>query len=187
MTPEHKQRAFLDAFLPIHARLERYVRAMSRDDDEARDTIGDTVLVAFESFERVTAPDAFLSYVFTIARRTLVRHRTRARRFTRGDELTMQSVSADTHPPDAAAEARLVHEALQRLSHDDREVLVLHELADLPLQEVAALQQITLAAVKQRVRRARMRLAELLRDEGRTRVSSAGPPASRLQPGLQED
>lgn len=186
MTSEYKQRAFLDAFLPIHARLERYVRAMTRDDDEARDTIGDTVLAAFESFDRVIAPDAFLSYVFTIARRTLTRQRTRARLFTRGDELTMHAAPADITAPDAAAEARLVHEALQRLSHDDREVLVLHELADLPLQEVAALQHITLVAVKQRASRARRRLADLLRDG--TRAPGSTPAAtSSLLPGLQED
>lgn len=159
---------------------------MTRDDDEARDTIGDTVLAAYESFDRVTAPEALLSYVFTIARRTLIRQRTRARRFTRGDEMIMHAAPADIAAPDAAAEARLVHEALQRLSHDDREVLVLHDLADLPLQEVAALQHITLAAVKQRASRARRRLADLLRDGARASGSTSAATSSLL-PGLQED
>ena len=160
--PDNKQAQFLGAYLPVHARLERYVRSMTRETEDVRDTISDTVREAYERFDEVRDKRAFLSFIFTIARRKLSRMRWRRRLFQPADESLLRQQQGSEEGPDAAAELRLLDDALLRLPHKLREALVLHELSDLPLERVAEIQQASLSAVKQRVRRARLRLRKLL-------------------------
>jgi len=180
--PEEKQTAFLDAYLPAHARLERYVRSLTRDEEEARDVTADTILEAYERFDSLRDQGAFLSFVFTIAKRRLGRLRWRRRLFRRLDtEIAADFPALAEVSPDSAADARLLRDALHRLPPAMREAVVLHELADLPLESVAGIQKATLSAVKQRVRRGRIRLARLL---GVEKNSSNDSP---VNPGVSRD
>ena len=186
MIPEDKQSQFLRAYLPVHARLDRYVRSMTRDADDARDAVGDTVLEAYEQFEGIRDTAAFLSFIFTIARRTLSRMRWRRRLFHHQDDETMEQFASVLQSPETAAEIRLLHDALRRLPRAQREALVLHELSDLPLERVAEIQHASLSAVKQRVRRARLHLKDLLgvdaHDAERSHLHSRGTFSSIVVP-----
>lgn len=162
MQHSEKQAAFLHAYLPIHTRLERYVRNMTRDEEEARDVTSDTILETYERFDGIREPGALLSFVFTVARRKLGRYRWRRRLFSSQPFVESMEPGDDGPSPDAAAEARLLRETLQRLPAAQREAVVLHELSDLPLLDVARLQGCSLASAKQRVHRGRQRLAVLL-------------------------
>jgi RNA polymerase sigma-70 factor (ECF subfamily) len=62
-----------------------------------------------------------------------------------------------------------VRAALARLPEDDREVLVLRYLEELPTAEVAAVLEISEGAVKMRHRRALHRVSRLLEDLSRGR------------------
>jgi RNA polymerase sigma factor (sigma-70 family) len=58
-----------------------------------------------------------------------------------------------------------LHVAIRRLEEDLRSVVVLHYLADLPVDEVAAILDIPAGTVKSRLSRARTALAARLRTE----------------------
>jgi RNA polymerase sigma factor (sigma-70 family) len=58
-----------------------------------------------------------------------------------------------------------LHRALGRLAPGHREVLVLHYVAELPLDEVARQLRLPLGTVKSRLNRARHALAEQFGDE----------------------
>jgi RNA polymerase sigma-70 factor (ECF subfamily) len=65
---------------------------------------------------------------------------------------------------ESLARRDLLRRALRRLRPDDREILVLRELEGLPGAEVAEMLELTLAAMKSRLHRARLRLAAALRE-----------------------
>src|SRR5688500_15221113 len=64
-----KQERFMSLFDPVHDRLEHFAIALTRNGEAARDIVGETILIAYESFDSLRHPEAFLSYLFTIARR----------------------------------------------------------------------------------------------------------------------
>jgi RNA polymerase sigma-70 factor (ECF subfamily) len=82
-----------------------------------------------------------------------------------GDELAGRLVARGSGPSEMArrAEGRdRVHSALKVLSADDREILILRFLEELPAREVAAVVGVTEVAAKQRVLRALKRLRTIL-------------------------
>jgi RNA polymerase sigma-70 factor, ECF subfamily len=69
-------------------------------------------------------------------------------------------------PPDARAQTRearqAVHEALQKLSPELREAVILRDLQDMDYREIAALLKVPEGTVKSRINRGRAELARLL-------------------------
>jgi RNA polymerase sigma-70 factor (ECF subfamily) len=132
-----------------------YLRSIDRVD--ADDLLGDVfvaVAARIETFEGDAK--ALRSWVFTIAHHRIVDWRRRqARRrvipFARGD----------APPPDDPFDPTLVA-ALNELTVDQREVLVLRFVADLPLEDVAAITGRTVGAVKSLQHRALAQLAARL-------------------------
>lgn len=64
---------------------------------------------------------------------------------------------------DRIAAGQIVGRGFERLSPDDREVLVLRDLEGFSNEDAAALLGLSLAAVKSRVHRARLRFMETVR------------------------
>ncbi|MGI9324834.1 MAG: RNA polymerase sigma factor [Pseudomonadales bacterium] len=106
-------------------------------------------------------------WIFTIAANTLrnhVRDRHRSRQIFAPDELPEQT---DPQPriEDSAALGETkawLEQAMMRLPFSQREVLVLVAVESLPLKEVAAVVNVSENTVKTRLRRARLKLAEML-------------------------
>jgi RNA polymerase sigma-70 factor (ECF subfamily) len=90
------------------------------------------------------------------------------RRFRRGAMLDklLRRQSAEPALTDLPLGEHLdLHVAIRRLDADLRSVVVLHYLADLPVDEVAAILDIPAGTVKSRLARARTTLATRLRTE----------------------
>jgi RNA polymerase sigma-70 factor (ECF subfamily) len=171
-----RQEQFLALLDPVHDSLSRFVRGMARDREEGRDLIAETILVAFENFGSLRDGRAFLSYLFTIARR-ICRHRShRARLFGRYDEGDAAMLAAQTSAPDAAADVPALYAALDRLPAGQREAVVLFELSGLSLEEIREIQGGTLSGVKARVARGRRKLAELLGVDDPAPTKTPMPP-----------
>ncbi len=77
-----KQQRFMKLFQPAQPRLQRFVLAMTRDAERAKDIVSETILIAFQRFETLRHDEAFLSFLFTIA--TRVARRTAQRTTTVG-------------------------------------------------------------------------------------------------------
>jgi hypothetical protein len=80
-----------------------------------------------------------------------------------------------------AEDTRHVHDALQRLPVEYREVLVLRELEELGYREIAAIADLPIGTVMSRLARGRRRLATLLagyRGGERSRASATGAAAN---------
>ncbi len=121
---------------------------------------------------------AFMTWVTTVTRNLLVDHfrKTRQERVT--DSLdTPQSEQDDAMPlgdripdkgpsPDTRVQSReakeAVHEALQRLSPELREAVILRDLQDMDYREIATVLRVPEGTVKSRINRGRAELARLL-------------------------
>jgi RNA polymerase sigma-70 factor (ECF subfamily) len=158
---DRKER-FMALLDPLHGRLEHFALALTRDRDAARDIVGETILIAYERFETLREPAAFLSYLFTIARRV---HQARQRHGRRTESLEAAHWERLHDPrlaPDIRADISAVYAALEQLPAPQREAVVLFEIVGLSLKEIHEIQGGTLVAVKVRISRGRKRLAKIL-------------------------
>jgi RNA polymerase sigma-70 factor (ECF subfamily) len=121
---------------------------------------------------------AFMTWVATLTRNMLVDHFRKAKydRVTDSIEATttddeegptLSDQLADTSaPPDAALSSRetrdQVHQALQKLSPDLREAVILRDLQDMDYKDIAAALKVPEGTVKSRINRGRTELARLL-------------------------
>ena len=121
---------------------------------------------------------AFMTWTTTITRNLLVDHfrKTKQERMTDSldaapseheDALPLSERVADPSPaPDSRAQSQqvgeAVHQALQKLSPDLREAVILRDLQDLDYKEIATVLKVPEGTVKSRINRGRAELARLL-------------------------
>ncbi|MBL7987583.1 MAG: RNA polymerase sigma factor [Chlorobi bacterium] len=157
-----RQQRFMALLRPLQPNLERFAYAMARDREEARDIAGETILIAWERFDSVKHPEAFLSFLFTVATRIHRKRRQHGQRHTPLSDDYTADLCATTTPPDVAADIGALHKALQQLPEKQREAVTLFELIGFSMKEIQEIQGGTVVAVKVRISRGRKRLAELL-------------------------
>lgn len=174
-TPDNttRQQRFLDLLRPYQASLSRFAQAMTGNAESAKDLVSETVLKAYESYDKLRDTGGFQSYLFTIASRIANRDRSRGRRWADWDEERMNEIPANGASPEQGIEIELLYRALQQLPEKQREAIVLFEITGLSLEEVREIQGGSLSGVKSRIVRGREGLADLLgvtaeRDQARS-------------------
>lgn len=176
------RRAF-DRFVSRHAgSVHRLARALTTDEAAAEDVVQEAFLSAYRSaatYRPDVAPAR--TWLFAITRNA-ARHAGRAVRERPQpvvlDEEPLLTLGleagwgADLPAEDfeRAEEVERLARAFAALRADDREILVLRDLEGLPGEAVAELLGATLAGMKSRLHRARLRLLATLREEGGTVV-----------------
>jgi RNA polymerase sigma-70 factor (ECF subfamily) len=148
-----------------------YLRASGRPD--AEDILGEVFLQVARDlggFPQADDPEAVRRWVFTIARNRVLDAARRDRRRPSIDGASVPDHPA--RPPADLPDPELVA-ALRRLTDEQREVLALRFVADLPLEDVARLTGRSAGAVKAMQHRA----LEQLR-------SSLGPVSPETRPAL---
>ena len=162
-----------------HRRIYNVCYRFAGDADNAQDL---TQEVFIKMYRTLTTYDsgkgAFMTWVTTITRNLLVDHF----RKSKGDRITDSLDSAPSEredaqplseqiadralPPDAAVQSRetgeMVHLALQKLSPELREAVILRDLQDMDYREIATALRVPEGTVKSRINRGRAELARLL-------------------------
>jgi RNA polymerase sigma-70 factor (ECF subfamily) len=146
----------------VEPRLERTLRtarAILGNEADARDATQDAFISAWVNLHRLRDPARFDAWL----QRTLVnrcRDILRARR--RSPEIVLDPSGSDADPSTEAVARLSLLRAFDRLSVDDRHILVLHHLHDLPLTDVAAQLRIPVGTAKSRLHAARRALERAL-------------------------
>ena len=158
------------AFAALVERHERRVynlalRMTGREED-ARDATQDallTVLKKLSSFRGEAAFTTWLHRVTVNACYDVLRKRQRAPLLDRGDDdrPPLEPPPAPDHA-DASDLSIDVQQALTQVPEDFRVVMILHDVQDLPHEEVAAILSIPIGTVKSRLHRGRIALARAL-------------------------
>jgi RNA polymerase sigma-70 factor (sigma-E family) len=132
--------------------------ALTNDLGDAEEITQEAFAVAYRRREQVAgaaSPEAWLRTVAV----NLVRRRLRRRAML--DRILRREPVPPEVPPSAGEHLDL-HRAIRELGEERRAVVVLHYLADLPVDEVASLLDIPPGTVKSRLSRARATLAAAL-------------------------
>ena len=132
--------------------------------DDAYDSANEVFAIAWRRLADVPAGEAARPWLFVVAKRVLYRRRRGSQRFRR---LVEKAGGVRHHGgPDPEtivvqrAEYQAVLQAASRLSVRDREVLNLAAWEGLPHREIAEILGCSIAAVDQRLHRAKQRLAK---------------------------
>jgi RNA polymerase sigma-70 factor (ECF subfamily) len=157
------ERVFRTLAGPVHG----YLRASGAQ--ESDDLLGDVFVDVTRSLARFEGDDdALRRWVFTIAHNRLVDERRHAERRRRLAPVAPAPSAMQPEPLDPELEA-----ALGQLTPDQRDVVVLRFVADLPLDAVASLMGRNVGAVKALQHRALARLQAQLRASDTLAVRAA--------------
>ncbi|MGW0478864.1 RNA polymerase sigma factor [Nonomuraea sp. NPDC003214] len=148
---------FEELYTEHYAAVSGYVRRRTDHPDDCADVIAETFTTAWRRLADVPAGDEARLWLYGTARRVLANHRRGALRHTAltlrlREELAAGAAAADRIPAGAGA-------AFARLSEDDRELLSLVGWEGLDTGEIAKVLSCSRVAVRQRLHRARKRLA----------------------------
>jgi RNA polymerase sigma-70 factor (ECF subfamily) len=160
-----------DAFVTLMERHERHVYNLSYrmlgGAEDARDATQDAFLSCFRHLPSFRGEAAFSTWLHRIAVNAcydIVRRRKPA---TSLEEELIEPPAGTDHAEQASAAAD-VQRALLEVPPEFRSVLIMHELQDMPVEEVARALEIPVGTVKSRLHRGRVALGRaLLGDEPR--------------------
>jgi RNA polymerase sigma-70 factor (ECF subfamily) len=144
---DHQLRELMNEYeRPIY----NYLLALVRDRDIALDCAQDTFLRAFENMRKGKSVNA--SWLYTVARNRAMDQFRQQRKIQREGE-TLEQIPV--HEPTERVLA--VESVLEQLSHQDREVLYLFDVAGFKTDEIGAMLGVRGTAIRQRLSRARER------------------------------
>jgi RNA polymerase sigma-70 factor, ECF subfamily len=162
-----------------HRRIYNVCYRFAGDAENAQDLTQEVFIKMYRTLNTYDAgKGAFMTWVTTITRNLLVDHF----RKSKGDRITdsLDSTSSDHEDaqplsdqiadrgpsPDSAVHGRemqeMVHGALQKLSPELREAVILRDLQDMDYREIATALRVPEGTVKSRINRGRAELARLL-------------------------
>ena len=166
-------------YRPCHEAFCRYCHGLTGNRDNAGDLVGDTVLVALESFSKLRKKESFRAWLFGIARRLML-HVYRRDKFRGKYNEEDAILLPDTEPsPDLHPDIQVLYTALGQLPLKQREAITLFELSGFTLEEIRVFQGGSLSGVKTRLRRAREKLREILMDNENSELKTINTEATR--------
>ncbi len=132
------------------------------DDERGRDVMQETLYHALRAFDKNQEISNPASWLFTMARRVAAAYEASDKRTERIDNEQIDLRASANTAPDVAADIALLRAALDRLEPVQREALMMADVADLPLSDIAEIQGASLSAIKSRVARARESVRRML-------------------------
>ncbi len=173
-------RAFDLLVIKYQRRVERLISRFVRDTDLVQDLAQEAFIRAYRALPQFRGESAFYTWLYRIAVNTakkqlmvlgrdpVITESALAERREQEDETSApQLEQRDDETPEAVLAgkevARVVNEAVQALSQDLRQALVLREIEGLSYEEIAQVMNCPVGTVRSRIFRAREAIAQRLR------------------------
>lgn len=146
----------------IHTGFVKYCKAKSYGIMEYEDLVNETITRAFEGYDKLKEKDAFPGYIYGITKNILkneLRKRTSINKYEiyRID----RNITTENHA-EQKFEIEILYKALGHLSEDQKEAIILFEISGYSIKDIAKVQDTGESAVKQRLKRGREKLSEVL-------------------------
>jgi RNA polymerase sigma factor (sigma-70 family) len=162
-----------------HRRIYNICYRFAGSGEDAQDLTQEVFIKMYRTLSSYDAgKGAFMTWVTTITRNLLVDHFRKGKQDRMTDSLDAtasehedamplsQQIPDKAPSPDAGVQSRetreTVHRALQRLSPELREAVILRDLQDMDYREIAVALRVPEGTVKSRINRGRAELARLL-------------------------
>jgi RNA polymerase sigma-70 factor, ECF subfamily len=168
-------RAFEQLFQQYHRGIYNTIYQMTHNDADAADLTQEVFVRAYRALPRLQTPEAFTSWLYRIAvnlSRNWLRDRGRVRIESlevpgeEGEEGSTREIADPSGDPAALAQTRDMQERVQKaiagLSPDHRQVVMLHHIEGMPVEEIARVMGCSIGTVKSRLSRARENLKRKL-------------------------
>ena len=165
-----EEREFDDFYAASFERVTGQVYAMIGNRDEAQECVQEAFVRAWAHRRKLTSVDHPEAWVRTTAYRLAV---SRWRRTLRSRRPADRAVTKASHAPEPSETHVALVAALKKLPEAQRQALVLHHIADMPVHDVAREVGVPEGTIKARLSRGRAALAALL----------ANDPTSGLEEG----
>ena len=162
------QQALVDAVPHLRA----FATSLCGDRERADDLVQETLVKAWNSLSTFTEGTNLKAWLFTILRNTYFSERRKMKREVEDVEGKISGRVAVHAPQQGHMDLQDFKAALNQLSDDQREALILIGAEGFSYEEVAEICGCAVGTVKSRVNRARTRLADLL---GVSEVDDFGP------------
>jgi RNA polymerase sigma-70 factor, ECF subfamily len=120
------------------------------------------VLAAYESFDRLKETQAFVSFLFTIARRKYWRRRLRTKLFGEYVPTVAEQIDDPAVRPWISVDIQALYDAIAKLPAKYREAIIMFEISGCSIEEIRQVQGGSVSAIKSRLSRGRRQLAQLL-------------------------
>ncbi len=155
--------AFDELMRAWEPRLLYYLRRLVSQEADAWDALQRTWLAVFRDLRRLKEPRALRAWLYRVARNQAASHcRDEFTHRSRVDDEADPDQVVDLHWAPTVDEAGRVHAALASLSLPHREVVTLHFLEEMPLDEIATVTGAPVGTVKSRLHYAKRALKGLL-------------------------
>lgn len=154
--------AFAELVERYDRRLRYYLRKMLRGEDRLDDLAQEVWFDVFRGLPQLAEPGAFSAWFYRLARARVYRE-FRKRRLPVRPLQEAEPVIANGEPDRFCAEdARRIHEALDELQPEHREVMVLRFLEEMPYEDIARVTGSPLGTVRSRLHHAKRALRRAL-------------------------
>lgn len=154
------------AFDSLISELERplftYLLQLTGNQEQATELLQETWIRALKSFRKLKDPSCVRSWLYALARGIAVDHIRRDHVRCRAEESYAGSAETSASPDPGSITPAELQAALQQLSPDHRDVLMLHFLEDFPIAEVASIVGCPEGTVKSRIHHAKDQLKKVL-------------------------
>ncbi len=167
--------AFTELVKRYDKKIFRLAKHITQNDEDAEDVLQETFLKAYEHLDGFQGNSRFYTWIVRIGvNEALMKLRKRKSSRTvsldeeidTGEEMLVREIAVwDGNPEDQYSKEefhQLLNEALDSLKPAFREVFTLRDIAELSTEETAEKLNISIAAVKSRLLRARLQLRERL-------------------------
>ncbi|XOV66166.1 MAG: RNA polymerase sigma factor [Fluviicola sp.] len=168
---DNKQEEFLTLYEPVHERFERFCRARVYGNMDYRDLLNESLLVAYDKLDTLRSKEAFLSFLIGISVRILSNNHQKKKeeRWSVATEKDKQDFTIGVSDPDV----HFLYEGLSHLKEEQRECLILFEISGFSIKEIAVIQNASESAIKQRLKRGRDKLKDILTFESSHKTGKA--------------
>lgn len=153
---------------PVYNDCQRWAYSLARDYNDAQDILAQSVLNGLSYIHQLKSDGAFKTWMFRIIHNTYkhwLRTNKRQPEAVNPEDLSFKSPRADDWTKQVER-TETVQRLLQELSEEQREALVLFELQELSIKEVAVVLGKQETAVRVLLHRARARFKERLEAAG---------------------
>jgi len=147
----------MDLYQPVHNKFERFCRARAYGEMEPKDLMQETIILAFEKFDKIQNHDAFLHFLFGTSIRILANNARKIKEEHWPD--LVSNDASNTNKAERNLEVEDLYKAIALLSELKREAIILFEISGFSIKEIAKIQNSSEDAVKQRLVRSRQELA----------------------------
>jgi RNA polymerase sigma-70 factor (ECF subfamily) len=154
--------AFEDLIAVMERPLIFYAASLTGNQDAAPDVLQDVWLKVVRGIHSLKDPGALKPWLYAITHGVAVDRIRRDYRRDKAEQAQLDDAFSIDEPSFAEEDATAIRDALSRLGVKHREVLVLHFLQDLSIQEIAKVVGCSEGTVKSRIHYAKRQMKQIL-------------------------